>query len=153
VAADLAPVLAAAVRAPSAHNAQPWRLEATGDDAYDVAYAQADRLLADPDDRDGLLAIGAFIETMALAAEHRGLTLTFAPGVVERGDRLVLGRLALSPLDREPDPSRRPSNVGSRTAIRTTARRFRPASATGSPSSAARSWIRGPSSRSSAAPA
>jgi len=104
VAADLAPVLAAAVRAPSAHNAQPWRLEATGDDAYDVAYAHADRLLADPDDRDGLLAIGAFIETMALAAEHRGLTLTFAPGVVERGDRLVLGRLALAPLDREPDP-------------------------------------------------
>src|SRR5689334_7210895 len=49
--------IAAARRAPSAHNAQPWRLypefgepdETYG--SYRLFYAYADKLLADPDDR------------------------------------------------------------------------------------------------------
>ena len=41
-----------------AHNAQPWRLTELAADRYRVTYAYADKLLADPDDRDGLLAAG-----------------------------------------------------------------------------------------------
>src|SRR5579884_2384630 len=64
--------IAAARRAPSAHNAQPWRLHLQADGSYTLCYAYADKLLADPDDRDALLGIGAFYETLALAANLEG---------------------------------------------------------------------------------
>ena len=60
-------VLTAALRAPSAHNAQPWRIRVR-DDAYELHYDHHDYLPADPDDRDAYLCMGAFCETLALAA-------------------------------------------------------------------------------------
>ena len=66
-------ILTAALRAPSAHNAQPWRIRASGT-RYELHYDHHDYLPADPDDRDAYLCMGAFCETLALAATARGLT-------------------------------------------------------------------------------
>ncbi len=93
--------IAAARRAPSAHNAQPWRLYpapcASADvyGSYRLFYAYADKLLADPDDRDALLSMGAFYETLALAAQLEGKRAVFEPGVVQHADSLELGRVRL----------------------------------------------------------
>lgn len=104
--------ITAARRAPSAHNAQPWRLypEASGPDdpygSYTLFYAYADKLLADPDDRDALLGMGAFYETLALAANLEGKQAIFEPGVVQHADGLALGRVRLLLLSERntPDP-------------------------------------------------
>lgn len=79
-------VLTDALRAPSAHNAQPWRLKwlrsdegATPEPAssepqrYALHYDHNDYLPFDPDDRDAYLCMGALAETMSLAAARRGL--------------------------------------------------------------------------------
>ena len=73
MAATIHAALEAALRAPSAHNAQPWRLSPIGDDRYRLWYAYADKLLADPDDRDGIMAVGGFFETLSLAGESRAI--------------------------------------------------------------------------------
>ena len=65
-------VLEAALRAPSAHNAQPWRIRSVGE-TYELHYDHHDYLPADPDDRDAYLCMGAFCETLALAATREGL--------------------------------------------------------------------------------
>ncbi len=97
-------VVQAAARAPSAHNAQPWRLSPRGDDRYLVWYAFADKLRADPDDRDGLMAVGGFYETLRLAAEAHGIDATFEPLVSRHSDGIGLGTITLGPLDGAPDP-------------------------------------------------
>ena len=66
-------VLTEALRAPSAHNAQPWRLAVRPGGRYELRYNHLDYLPYDPDDRDAYLAIGAFLETLELAAVRRGL--------------------------------------------------------------------------------
>jgi hypothetical protein len=98
--------IAAAQRAPSAHNAQPWRLYPQEDDSYQLCYAFSDKLLSDPDDRDALLSIGAFYETLAIAANLEGKMATFEPGIVRQQDGLVLGLVRLHPLPEgdTPDP-------------------------------------------------
>jgi len=96
--------LAAALRAPSAHNAQPWRLSWLGTDTYRLWYAYADKLRADPDDRDGLMAVGAFYETLRLCAEHRGLRADFAESVRRHDAGIDLGVITFSPLVDTPDP-------------------------------------------------
>jgi hypothetical protein len=94
--------IVAARRAPSAHNAQPWRLYPQADGSYKLCYAYADKLLADPDDRDALLSIGAFYETLAIAANLEGKQATFEPSVVQHpGERLELGNVRLFPLSEE----------------------------------------------------
>jgi nitroreductase len=97
-------ILTAALRAPSAHNAQPWRLRALGQNEYLLWYAFKDKLRADPDDRDGIMAMGGFYETMRLAAEHRGYTVrrTFDIRTHDKGIDLV--RLAIVPLEGSADP-------------------------------------------------
>ncbi len=97
-------VLQAAARAPSAHNAQPWRLTPRGEGRYLIWYAYADKLLADPDDRDGIMAVGGFYETLRLAAEHRSLAATFTPSVSHHEDGIGLGVIELQPLGGPPDP-------------------------------------------------
>jgi hypothetical protein len=92
------------LRAPSAHNAQPWRLSRTGDVTYLLWYAFADKLLADPDDRDGIIAVGGFYETLRLAGEVRGLRADFEPAVATHEAGITLGVVTLSSLDREADP-------------------------------------------------
>lgn len=95
--------LAAALRAPSAHNAQPWRLTSLGENRYLLWYAFADRLLADPDDRDGIMAMGGFFETLRLTAQARGLDagIELAPAAHPRG--IDIGSVTLSALGGAPD--------------------------------------------------
>jgi hypothetical protein len=97
-------ILSAAMRAPSAHNAQPWRLRELGTNEYILWYALKDKLLADPDDRDGIMAMGGFYETMRLAAEQRGYTVTREFVVRSHDKGIDLARLMIVPLDRSPDP-------------------------------------------------
>lgn len=98
------PILRAALRAPSAHNAQPWRLSEVAPGGYLVWYAYADKLLADPDDRDGLLAVGGFYETMRLAAEAAGVEAPFEPRLRRHAAGIDLGVVRFRPLQRDPDP-------------------------------------------------
>jgi nitroreductase len=97
-------ILTAALRAPSAHNVQPWRLSRLGDRQYRLWYAFEDRLLADPDDRDGIMATGGFYETLRLAAEHRGMTTTLQLDVRNHDRGIDLGQVTLLPLKEPPDP-------------------------------------------------
>jgi len=93
-----------ALRAPSAHNAQPWRLSPVKRDVYLLWYSFADKLRADPDDRDGLMAVGGFFETLRLAAHANGLdaVIELDPKHVPAG--IELGSVALVRLKTEPDP-------------------------------------------------
>jgi hypothetical protein len=84
-------ILRAALRAPSAHNAQPWRLTVAGPDAYEVHYDHLDYLPYDPDDRDAYLAIGAFLETLDLAAQRHGHRIAFEPVFTRTGSDLFVG--------------------------------------------------------------
>lgn len=67
-------LLRAALRAPSAHNAQPWKLIQISDSTYEVHYIQHDRLPFDRDGKDAYLTMGAFLETLVLAAPNFGLS-------------------------------------------------------------------------------
>ena len=72
-------VLEAGLRAPSPHNAQPWRFRRLAPGTYELVYWHEDKLLCDPDDRDALLAIGALLESMELRAGEAGAGMRFAP--------------------------------------------------------------------------
>jgi hypothetical protein len=90
------PILTAALRAPSAHNAQPWRLIA--DDAagcYELHYDHNDYLPFDPDDRDAYLCLGAFVETAALAAVRHGQRVEFTPVFARENADLFVGRITI----------------------------------------------------------
>jgi nitroreductase len=91
-------VLTEALRAPSAHNAQPWRLAVGPDGAYQLHYNHLDYLPYDPDDRDAYLAIGAFLETAALAAGRHGLRVSVTAAFERRGTDLLVGSLRFSEL-------------------------------------------------------
>lgn len=97
-------VINGALRAPSAHNAQPWRLSRVAPERFALWYAFADRLRADPDDRDGLMAVGGFYETLDLSAQGLGLTTTFEPEKTRHGQGITLGVISFEPLDGPPDP-------------------------------------------------
>ncbi|HEV2375386.1 MAG TPA: hypothetical protein VGS19_24900 [Streptosporangiaceae bacterium] len=89
------PVLTEALRAPSAHNAQPWRIAVHSGGTYELHYNHLDYLPYDPDDRDAYLAIGAFLETLDLAAQRHGMRAEFSPRFERRGADLVVGNLTL----------------------------------------------------------
>jgi hypothetical protein len=66
-------------RAPSAHNTQPWLLT-YGPDRIQLAYDPARALPAgDPTQRDLLLSLGAFVETVLIVAADVGTSLEFEP--------------------------------------------------------------------------
>ena len=94
--AALAQALSGALRAPSAHNAQPWRLSRLADDAYLIWYGFADKLLADPDDRDGIIAVGGFYETLRLCSESVGLSVRFEHATVRHDRGISLGTVTFS---------------------------------------------------------
>lgn len=95
-------VLEAALRAPSAHNAQPWRIHVRGEH-YELHYDHHDYLPADPDDRDAYLCMGAFCETLALAAVREGLTADVRTVLARDGNDLHVADLVLRAGGR-PDP-------------------------------------------------
>jgi nitroreductase len=95
---DHEPVLMAALRAPSAHNAQAWRLVPLEDgESYEVHYDHHDYLPHDPDDRDACLAMGAFVETLVLAADRDGLQAQVRPVLERRDGDLDVARVRLRP--------------------------------------------------------
>ena len=86
-------------RAPSAHNTQPWRLD-YGPDRIGLGFDPARHLDAgDPTRRDLELALGAFVETVLIAAAAEGVGLAFD------GDAFVPGPVYESPFG--PDDLRR----------------------------------------------
>jgi hypothetical protein len=97
-------VLSKALRAPSAHNAQPWRLAPDGTDGFRVWYAYEDKLRADPDDRDGLLAVGGFVETLRLVADAAGLALRLDVDIGHRPYGIDIGRITFDQRRGDPDP-------------------------------------------------
>lgn len=88
-------VLTEALRAPSAHNAQPWRLAVLSDGGYDLHYNHLDYLPYDPDDRDAHLAVGAFLETLHLAAQRHGLRSCVTSRFDRQGTDLLVGTIRL----------------------------------------------------------
>ena len=89
-------VLTDALRAPSAHNAQPWRVIV--DEAlqcYELHYDHNDYLPFDPDDRDAYLCLGAFVETAALSAVRYGHRVDFTPVFAREGSDLFVGRVTI----------------------------------------------------------
>lgn len=78
-----ATILDEGLRAPSAHNAQPWRLVVVDPTTVELHYDHRDYLPYDPDDRDAYLAMGAFTETIALAAQRHG----HVAGITRRFER------------------------------------------------------------------
>lgn len=96
-------IIRAALRAPSAHNAQPWRMSRVDDRSYLLWYAFRDRLLADPDDRDGLMAMGGFYETLRLAAHGLGADVRIDLAPTEQASGIALGTVTFAALEAEPD--------------------------------------------------
>jgi hypothetical protein len=68
-------------RAPSAHNTQPWLLEYF-QDHLELKYDPTRSLpVSDPTQRDLWLGLGAFVETVIIVAQEKGIFLRFAAEV------------------------------------------------------------------------
>lgn len=98
-------VLTEALRAPSAHNAQPWRLVRLAADRVELHYDHHDYLPFDPDDRDAYLAMGAFYETLSLAAQRHGHRCQFTPRFSRTGSDLWVGDIWIRPAVAEDGPA------------------------------------------------
>ena len=96
-------VLEAGLRAPSPHNAQPWRFRRVGPRTFELLYWQEDKLLCDPDDRDAYLAIGTVLESMRLRASQVGSGLRFTPSFDAVAEGVRVGHVEIGGAA-EPDP-------------------------------------------------
>lgn len=111
-------VLRLAARAPSGHNSQPWMVRVVEPDVWRLGLARERGLAAvDPEDREAVLALGAFVENLTLAARHHGHEAEVA---VLTDDRRApeLVEVRLRPAATSPDPG-----VVSRIELRRTLRR------------------------------
>jgi hypothetical protein len=102
-------ILAAAARAPSTHNSQPWHVRIIAPDAWSVGGDGSRRLPAvDPGDRELALSLGAFLECLVTAAAALGFEAQLADARSEIASDLVRvtlsrtpsGPRGLEPLDR-----------------------------------------------------
>jgi hypothetical protein len=110
-------ILTAGLRAPSAHNAQPWRIRVRGgvnesgvnesdvnqNSVYELHYDHHEYLPADPDDRDAYLCMGAFLETIAIAASCEHVQAVVTPVFGRKGADLHVADVAFRP-GASPDP-------------------------------------------------
>jgi len=63
-------ILSLAAYAPSGHNTQPWTVTITGNDSFSVGADTARRLPGvDPDNRELMISMGAFLEAVSIAAQ------------------------------------------------------------------------------------
>jgi hypothetical protein len=83
-----------------------------------LCYAYADKLDADPEDRDAFLALGAFYETMALAAQLAGYRCSFAGNVQALDGTLSLGVISVRAAFPDEGIDRLSAHVGSRVTNR-----------------------------------
>lgn len=98
IAPDLAAYIRIAGRSPSAHNTQPWSPRIVAPDTIEVAVVPGRTLPAgDPSFRDLILALGAWCESVAIAAAADARSIEVEP--LE-----ALGRLDRLPLDGPADP-------------------------------------------------
>ncbi|MBJ7609076.1 MAG: hypothetical protein JF887_06550 [Candidatus Dormibacteraeota bacterium] len=97
-------MIKAGSRAPSAHNTQPWRLTPLGSRSYSLWYCLADKLRADPDDRDGMMAMGGFYETLRLSAHAHECDVELTPVIEELADGVSLGSIEFKDRHGPPDP-------------------------------------------------
>ena len=90
-----------AILAPSSYNTQPWRFNVSGNE-IDV-FADRSRWLqvADADQRELYLSLGAALENLRVAADHFGYnySITYFPGPQDLVARVVLQPQALPSLD------------------------------------------------------
>jgi len=71
-------ILRLASRAPSGHNTQPWTVRILGNEHWILGVEQTRRLPAvDPNSRETLLSIGAFLENLIMAAAHFGFYVQY----------------------------------------------------------------------------
>jgi hypothetical protein len=89
-------ILTEALRAPSAHNAQPWRIR-VNDGVYELHYDHHEYLPADPDDRDAYLCTGAFLETLAIAASGEDTQVDVTPRFGREGSDLHVADVVFRP--------------------------------------------------------
>ncbi|HTD69241.1 MAG TPA: hypothetical protein VK647_02210 [Gemmatimonadales bacterium] len=89
---QLADIFYHASLAPSGHNAQPWTVRLI-DPARFVVSAERSRWLpaVDPQNREMLLSLGAFLENLIVAARHHGYDVEYRVVARIRTDRDVLG--------------------------------------------------------------
>jgi hypothetical protein len=88
--------VAAAARAPSSHNTQPWRFEI----ANGLVQLWADRRrglpINDPHDRELTISWAAALFNLDVAARHSGHTVAVTP-MPDEGELHLLAEIALSP--------------------------------------------------------
>lgn len=96
-------LLAAAIRAPSMHNAQPWLFAARGSTI--AVYRDPDRALPaeDPDGRGAHIGCGAALFNLRVAAAHVGRRTTVEP-LPDPSDPLFLARMTLHEEGSAPEP-------------------------------------------------
>ena len=73
-----AEIIRLATLAPSGHNAQPWTVKVLQENAW-ITGIDKSRLLpaVDPDNREVMLSLGAFLENMIQAAGHYGYSVRY----------------------------------------------------------------------------
>lgn len=146
--ARLAGYVRYAGRAPSAHNTQPWSPRVV-DGTIEVAVVPSRTLPAgDPTFRDLLLSLGAWVESVAVAAAQDGLALAVEPlpALCELEDLPVSGPadparavLRLTVASGDPDTSFTPAHVRDRRVFRGT---LLPATDVWAAAPALPSWLR-----------
>jgi len=107
-------LLALAVRAPSPHNVQPWRVRLIDDTTAEL-FLQKSRTLPEEDETGSflLLTMGLFLESLTVLAAHRGLALSYRPAHAPdwyRAEHLAQVELEMLPfatLALAPDPDAR----------------------------------------------
>ncbi|MET3568246.1 hypothetical protein ABIC47_003762 [Leifsonia sp. 563] len=113
-----AELLNAALRAPSVHNAQPWGVKPLPDgSSYELHYDQNEYLPDDPDDRDAMLTMGAFAETLVLEAPNWQLAAEVTTTMTRIGTDWHVANIRL--VD---DPTASPGELGAAVARRRTNR-------------------------------
>jgi hypothetical protein len=94
----LAGVLSRAARAPSSHNTQPWAVRILEKDLWTIGEDRGRRLgVVDPQERELVLSIGAFVEHLVIAAAAAGWQAGVSPASGEPGGTLVEVRLRPAP--------------------------------------------------------
>ncbi len=104
---ERAEILRLASLAPSSHNTQPWTVTITDDNAWILGSAPERRLPeVDPENRETLLSIGAFIENLVTAAAAHGFDVSITPAARSAGENELV-RLELRNTVRRDYPLRR----------------------------------------------
>jgi len=93
-------ILCLASLAPSGHNTQPWTIKKNGPGRWIIGSSRERWLPAvDPENRELLLSIGAFLENFTIAAEHYGFRVATRV-LAARGTAADIAEMTLSPAAR-----------------------------------------------------